>query len=187
MPSGHPINLSPISTPLKATSFPVNVHQLVATFVIWCNRGTIQREVDLLAHGNYRWVRPTCLKRLRWRISMSGRVHRLIFTMPCCSCLQWGHFQASSGASWNQSVRELSLHRVMSDQNPVRSKHVCIINSIHPSHCWCFKGRDNPKVVKGGVHHTSLSWGDILGQANIHAHLHTYGKFCELQVVYKTN
>lgn len=50
----------------------------------------------------------TCLKRFRWRMSMSGSVHRLIFTMPCWSCLQWGHFQASSGASWNQSVKWIS-------------------------------------------------------------------------------
>lgn len=48
---------------------------------------------------------PTCLKRFRWRMRMSGRVHRLIFTMPCCSCLQWGHFQASSGASWLEKQR----------------------------------------------------------------------------------
>lgn len=47
-------------------------------------------------------VFPTCRKRLRCRMRMSGRVHRLIFTMPCWSCLQWGHFHASSGASWRQ-------------------------------------------------------------------------------------
>lgn len=51
---------------------------------------------------------PTCRKRLRWRIRMSGRVQRLIFTIPCWSCLQWGHFQASSGASWNQDRNNIS-------------------------------------------------------------------------------
>lgn len=41
----------------------------------------------------------TCLKRFRWRMRMSGRVHRLSLMLPCWSCLQCGHRHASSGAS----------------------------------------------------------------------------------------
>lgn len=66
----------------------------------WANLTTV---LFLISPGS----KPTCRKRLRWRISMSGSVHRLIFTMPCWSCLQWGHFQASSGASWNESVKSI--------------------------------------------------------------------------------
>lgn len=43
----------------------------------------------------------TCLNLLRWSMRTSGSVHRLSLMRPCCSCLQWGQRQASSGASWN--------------------------------------------------------------------------------------
>lgn len=46
----------------------------------------------------------TCRKRLRWTMSTSGSVHRLSVMLPCCSCLQCGQRQASSGASWKQGA-----------------------------------------------------------------------------------
>lgn len=38
-------------------------------------------------------------------ISTSGSVQRLRLMLPCCSCLQWGQRQASSGASWKRGWR----------------------------------------------------------------------------------
>lgn len=46
----------------------------------------------------------TCRKRLRWTMSTSGSVHRLSVMLPCCSCLQCGQRQASSGASWKHGA-----------------------------------------------------------------------------------
>lgn len=48
-----------------------------------------------------RALRRTCLNLLRCRMRTSGRVQRLSLMRPCCSCLQCGQRQASSGASWN--------------------------------------------------------------------------------------
>lgn len=44
----------------------------------------------------------TCRKRFKCMMRMSGKVQRLSVMLPCCSCLQWGQRQASSGANYKQ-------------------------------------------------------------------------------------
>lgn len=64
--------------------------------------GNIKRSLMVLVTFRLNWdFISTCLKRFRCRMRMSGRVHRLSLMLPCWSCLQCGHRQASSGASWN--------------------------------------------------------------------------------------
>lgn len=96
----------------------------------WRNIQQTSRTVEVSACGRdgaphrVQLFGSTCRKRLRWRIRMSGSVHRLIFTIPCWSCLQWGHFQASSGASCKQSERGRHIHVVVK-LNLVRWCPVC--------------------------------------------------------------